>query len=413
MTSTCSKNTGMRSRSAKPASLGLFWFGVQVVWGALLGVSLQSRISEFAAGHAVAAYGPIAAAGAAVAAVTQIVVGIISDRRRAHGSRRLEFYAAGIGVACPALLWLYLAPSLGQLIAALILVQIGMNVAIGPYQAVIPDFIPEAQFGTASSWMAGLQSAGNACGALIAALVSNSAVVAIAIIAALVVTGGTTASRVKNLTLLDARLEPIRISRAFIDLFISRALVFLGFYTLLGYLFFYVRGSLGSGDTKMLTGIIILAVTASGTIGALAAARPADRYDRRVIAASGGAGFVVALGAFLIAHSLTAIVGSALLAGVAWGVFLSGDWALGCQLLPRFALATAMGIWNLALLLPQIVAPLIATAVLAWAHALQSPQAARIAFVVAAIEVLCGIAWIWRLPATVCSVEKAPYGNIP
>ncbi|HET9096159.1 MAG TPA: MFS transporter [Candidatus Baltobacteraceae bacterium] len=403
----------MPSRTAKPATLGLFWFGVQVVWGALLGVSLQSRISEFAAGNAVAAYGPIAAAGAAVAAVTQIVVGVISDRRRVRGSRRLEFYLAGVAVACPALLWLYLAPSLGQLTAALIFVQIGMNIAIGPYQAVIPDFVPEAQLGNASSWMAGLQSAGNACGAIVAALIANSAIVAAAIIAALLATCAATASHVRSLALLNARLEPVRISRAFVDLFISRALVFLGFYTLLGYLFFYVRGSLGSGDTKMLTGLVILAVTASGTIGALAAAHPADRYDRRVVAASGGAGFVVALGALLLAHSLAAIVGSALAAGVAWGVFLSGDWALGCQLLPRFALATAMGIWNLALLLPQILAPLIATAVLAWMHDLQSPQAARIAFVIAAIEVLCGIAWIWRLPASLSSVEKAPSGNTP
>lgn len=406
-------STGMQSRTAKPWTLGLFWFGIQVIWGALLGVSLQSRISGFAPGHALATYSPIAAAGAAMAAVTQIIVGIISDRRRARGSRRLEFYLAGVAIASPALLWLYVAPSLGQLIAALILVQIGMNVAIGPYQAAIADFIPEMQYGNASSWMAGLQSAGNACGALAAALVSNAALLAAALIAALLVTGGATAAHVRSVKLLDPRVEPVRISRAFIDLFISRALVFLGFYTLLGYLFFYVRGSLGSADTRTLTGIVILAVTASGTIGALAAARPADRYDRRVIAACGGAGFVLALGAFLLAHSLVSIVGSALLAGVAWGVFLSGDWALGCQLLPRFALATAMGIWNLALLLPQILAPLIATGVLAWMHALQSPQAARMAFGIAAIEVIFGICWIRRLPAAVCLVKKAPSGNIP
>ena len=413
MTSTCSKSTGMRSIAPKPAALGVFWFGIQVLWGALLGVSLQARITELAGAHAVAVYGPIAAAGAAVAALTQIVAGIISDRRRVRGSRRLEFYVVGLVLACPALLWLYLAPSLVQLIASLILLQIGMNIAIGPYQAVIPDFVPEAQVGSASSWMAGLQSAGNACGAVIAAFIPNGAFVAIAIIVALIVTCILTAVHVKQLPLRSARLESLRVSRAFVDLFISRALVFLGFYTLLGYLFFYVRGSLGSGDTKMLTGSIILAVTASGAFGAVVAARPADRSDRRAVAAAGGAGFVIALGAFLLAHSFPAIVLAALLAGAAWGVFLSGDWALGCQLLPRSALATAMGVWNLALLLPQILAPLIATAVLGATHTLQSPQASRIAFVVAIAEVLCGIAWIWRLPATVCSVEKASSGNIP
>jgi len=403
----------MRSRSPEPLRLGVFWFGIQVVWGALLGVSMQARIAELAGAHALGAYGPIAAAGAAVAAVTQIAVGIISDRRRARGSRRVEFYLTGVAVACPALLWFYAAPSLAHLVAALILLQIGMNVAIGPYQAVIPDFLPNNKLGVAASWMAGIQSAGNACGALAAALLSNPLAVACCIVAALLGSCAYTAAHVRALELLDAQAEVPRAGRAFADLFISRALVYLGFYTLLGYLFFYVRALLPAGSTKMLTGTIILAVTACGALGALAASRPADKYDRRAIAAAGGAAFVLALCAFLVAHSFVAVLLSAMLAGAAWGVFLSGDWALGCRWLPRSALATAMGVWNLALLLPQILAPLIATAMLDQLHALQSANGARIAFAIAAVEVSCGVAWIWRLPATIASVETAPSGNIP
>ena len=403
----------MQQAKPKPSLLGAFWFGIQVLWGALLGVSLQARASDVAGTHAVAAYGVLASAGAAVAALTQIAVGIIADRRRLHGSRRIEFYAAGTAVACPVLFWFYSASNFEALLAALLVLQLAMNVAIGPYQAVIPDFVPETEVGTASSWMAALQSLGNACGAILAALAANARLVAGVIAAALLASCAVTAGHVRGLQLLPARLEPMRVSRAFIDLFISRALVFLGFYTLLGYLFFYVRGSL-AGDTKLLTGSIILAVTASGALGAIAAASPADRWDRRAVAASGAGAFVLALGCFLLSHSLAAIVASALFAGIAWGMFLSGDWALGCQFLPRFALATAMGIWNLALLVPQILAPLVASAVLARMHALQSPNAARIAFVIAAFEVLCGIAWIWRLPAVRGrSVEKAASGNTP
>ncbi|HKU67799.1 MAG TPA: MFS transporter [Candidatus Baltobacteraceae bacterium] len=397
----------------KPSLLGAFWFGIQVVWGALLGVSLQARATEISGPHALAAYGILASSGAAIAAVTQIAVGRWADLRRLHGSRRIEFYAAGALLACPALFWFYAAPNFSALLASLLILQFAMNVAIGPYQAVIPDFIPENQVGTASSWMAALQSLGNACGAVLAALVADARIVAGAIAGTLLASCAITAAHVKNLEPENARVEPLRISRAFVDLFISRALVFLGFYTLLGYLFFYVRGSLG-GDTKLLTGAIVLAVTASGAIGAAAAARPADRGDRRGIACAGGAAFVAAIGCFLLSHSLLPIFCSAIFAGAAWGVFLSGDWALGCRFLPRFALATAMGIWNLALLFPQILAPLLANAVLARMHALQSPRAADIAFGLAAIEVLGGILWIWRLPAAeVRSVEKAPSGNIP
>lgn len=404
----------MPSRTPRPSLLGAFWFGIQVVWGALLGVSLQARTAELSGAHAVAAYGVLASTGAAVAAITQILVGILADRRRLHGSRRIEFYVGGAAIACPVLFWFYAAPTLASLFAAVLVLQLAMNVAIGPYQAVIPDFVPEREVGTASSWMAGLQSLGNACGALAAALVANARLVAAVLAAALAASCAITVAHVRKLPLAPAQAQPMHISRAFIDLFISRALVFLGFYTLLGYLFFYVRGSALGGDTKLLTGSIILAVTASGAVGALAAARPADRYDRRLIAAAGALGFVLALGCFLASHALASILASALFAGFAWGVFLSGDWALGCQFLPRFALATAMGIWNLALLIPQILAPLAASALLTALHALQSPNAARIAFVLAACEVVCGILWIWRLPAsTAVSVERASSGNIP
>lgn len=401
----------MRSRDPKPSLLGGFWFGIQVVWGALLGVSLQARVTELAPAHALALFGALASTGAAVAAVTQIAVGMLSDRRRVHGSRRIEFYVSGACLAAAALVWFYLATSFGQLFASVIALQIAMNLAIGPYQAVIPDFVPDSQIGTASSWMAALQSLGNACGALLAAFVASRYALAAAIAAALLASCAVTAAHVKNLIALPARSERVRVSRAFVDLFISRAFVFLGFYTLLGYLFFYVRSSL-TGDTKMLTGEIILAVTLSGAAGAVIAARPGDRYDRRAIAAAGGAGFVLALIAFLFSHGLASIVCSALAAGIAWGVFLSGDWALGCRFLPRFALATAMGIWNLALLLPQIAAPAAATAVLAALHALNTPDAPRIALVLAACETLIGVAWIWRLPAS-RSIEVVPSGNTP
>lgn len=403
----------MRSIAPRPSALGVFWFGIQVVWGALLGVSLQARLSELAHGHALAIYGPVAAGGAAIAAATQIAVGILSDRRRVRGSRRIEFYLAGIALAAPALVWFYLAPSLAQLVTAIGILQIGMNVAIGPYQAVIPDFVHERDLGRASSWMAALQSAGNACGALLAALVANSLAVALAIVAALVTTAVLTAAHVRKLPLLPAHTERLRVSRAFADLFVSRGLVFLGFYTLLGYLFFFVRATLGSGDTKLFTGSVILAVTASAAAGAVLAARPSDSVDRRVIAAAGGAVFVAALAAFLFSHTVASIIGSAVVAGVAWGVFLSGDWALGCQFLPRSALATAMGVWNLALLIPQVLAPLIATLVLAGLHALGSSSAPRIAFGLAAAEVLAGVLWLRRLPAVHISVDKAPSGNTP
>lgn len=383
---------------AKPSLLGIFWLGIQVVWGALLGVSLQARSSELNAGHALAAYGTLAALGAAAAAVTQIAIGILSDRRRAGGSRRIEFYAIGAIAGAASIVWFYLAPSFAQLIAAVLCLQIAMNVAIGPYQAAIPDFVEERSIGTASSWMAALQSAGNAIGAVMAGLIRDARVLAAGIAVILVASAVATSVHAARLQPNTVPLVRLRFTRAFADLFVSRALVYVGFYTLLGYLYFYMARTLG-GDVKISTSVVLLIFTAAGAAGAALGAAPANRADRRAVASAGGAAFIAALIAFLFSHSFAAIAIGAAVAGAAWGVFLTADWALGCDLLPKFALATAMGVWNLALLLPQIAAPAIATAAIGALHALQRPQAPRIAFVVAAIEVACGLTWLWRLPA--------------
>jgi MFS family permease len=403
----------MQSAKVRPSLLGAFWFGSQVVWGALLGVSLQSRVTELAgASQALATFGKIAALGAAVAAITQILAGVLSDRLRTRGSRRIEFYLAGAVCAAAALFWFYEAPSIAQLFAALLVLQFAMNFAAGPYQAAIPDFVPDEEVGTASSWMAGLQSLGFACGALAAGLVGNHAIVAAVLVVPLLLCAALTAAHVRNLALLPARAQVLRVSRAFIDLFISRSFVFLGIYTLLDYLFFYVGAVLGE-DGRMMTGVLLLTVTATGALGALLAARPADRLDRRGVTAAGGGIFIVAISAFLLSHALGGLLLSAVVAGVGYGIFLSGDWALGCRFLPRGSLATAMGAWNLAVLLPQMAAPALAGALISALHRFNNPAAGpRLAFALAAVETLCGVAWIWRLPAST-PVGTLPSGNTP
>ncbi len=400
----------MRARTPSAAALGLFWFGSQVVWGALLGISLQARATQLVPHDTILAYGELASWGAAAAAVTQIVAGILSDRLRIRGSKRIEFYIAGALAASVALVWFYTARSFAGLLEAVMLLQIAMNAAIGPYQAVIPDFVVPERTGAASSWMAALQSLGNAAGAALAALVSDTRIVVGGIIAALLSTCAATAVHVARLPLLPAASERVRITRAFVDLFVSRAFVYLGFYTLVGYLFFYIAATL-AGNTNRLTGITLLIVTASGALGAAAASRAADMLDRRALATAGGGAFVVAIGLLIGVHAFVAIALVAALAGASWGAFLTADWALGCGFMPRAHVATGMGVWNLALLVPQVLAPLVASGIIGALHALQSNAAPRIAFAAAIAEIVLGIAWIWRLPALPLSVKTRVRGN--
>lgn len=391
----------MRDTGPKPSQLGLFWLGIQAVWGALLGISLQARSTQLGGAHALAVYGTIATVGALVAAVVQIVVGPLADRRRTRGSRRIEFYVAGTAIAAAALLWFYLAPSFAQLIGAFMLLQLGMNVATGPYQAVIPDYVAPERAGTASAWMAALQSLGNAVGVLVAALVEDLRVVAAVLGAVLIATCAGSVAHVRTLLLRPVIAQPLRFTRAFADLFVSRALIYVGFYTLLGYLFFYVASTQPAAtqaQVRALSGVLFLLFLVAGAIGAVAGARPSNRFDRRAVVTVAAVCFIAGLGVFLLGRGTFELYVAAAVAGGAWGAFLTADWALGCAILPKSALATAMGVWNLALILPQIIAPSLTTALLSLLRVLNAASASHFAFVFAMCEVCAGMLWVWRLP---------------
>jgi MFS family permease len=400
----------MQAKTANPFRLALFWLGVQAVWGALLGISLQSRTIELAPADALIAYGRLATAGAIVAAVVQVMVGFYSDARRRRGSRRVEFYVIGAAGGAIGIEFFFGARTLFDLTIAYVAVQAALNLAIGPYQAIIPDFVDRGRTGIASSWMAAFQGAGNAIGALAASFITSALALGTALSALLLTTCLVTSAHVRRLTFCLSSGEAEKrspVTRAFVDLFISRALLYVGFYTLLGYLLFYVDGVLEPAtlaDGRRETGILIVSFTLIGALGAALAARPSDRMDKRLVATAGAAAFIIALALFIVSHGIVGVAGATLLAGLGWGIFLVADWAIACRLLPTDAMAAAMGIWNLAIVLPQIIAPALTTAVLQGLRMGVGHQAPQVAFALALCETLVGAAWLWRLPR--CAIEQ-------
>ena len=243
---TTSRNTSMQTRTPKPFRLALFWLGLQTVWGALLGISLQARSSQLASGDALVAYGHLAAIGATVAAVTQIAVGFWSDARRKRGSRRIEFYVAGaIG---------------GAVAIAGILRRADVRDADARVRRHPTDAQPCDR--TVSGDHAGLyRKAASRCCVVVAGRVAKhrqrdrrdrrepdrKRARRRAVIDGLLI--GTCAATVAHVRSLAIRGEPehapMHLTRTFVDLFISRALVYVGFFTMVGYLFFYVTGCSG------------------------------------------------------------------------------------------------------------------------------------------------------------------------
>jgi MFS family permease len=368
------------------------------VWGAILAVSLQARSIDLTHDD-VRAFSALAASGAALATVAQLVVGAASDRNRAT---RARWYFAGAALAVPALVWFYAAPTFAQLSAAFLCLQVAMNAAIAPYQAVIPDYIALERRGGASAWMSAYQSLGNAAGVLIAGLVADVRVVASSLCAGLAATCLVTVAHVRGLALqAESARATVRLNGPLGTLLLSRGLIYVGFFTLLDYLEFFVRDTLGitvPAATHEQTGFLFLTFTLAAIPGAALGGPPADRYDKRLVVTIACATLVCALALLAGAHGLPAAYAAAGFAGLAWGGFVAADWALATALLPRGAMATAMAVWNVAITAPQVAAPLLALPLIERFNATALGLGPRVAILTAMAEFALGGLCVWRLP---------------
>ncbi len=381
--------------------------GIQFVWGAVLAVSLQARAIALGGRSAIAAYATVAALGALVATVVQLASGVWSDRLRARGASRVPFYATGVALALPALAWFYLAPDYPQLVAAFLTLQLAMNVCSGPYQAVIPDYVTPDRRGRASAWMSGYQSIGNALGLVVGGFVRDGRAVAGALGAGLLATFAVTVFAVRaapRATVVPQARHSLgtgaRLGGSLGTLLISRGLVNVGFFTVLGFLLFFVRDALGvrGAALETQTALVFLTFTLAAVGGAVASAGATDRYDRRAVVSIAVGIIAVALVLLATAHTLPVAYLAAAVAGAAWGAFVTADWALATALLPPGTMATAMGVWNVATTIPQTIAPLVAGALVARVNLSHPGAGVRAAIVLALAEFLAGGAIVWRLP---------------
>ena len=163
---------------------------------------------------------------------------------------------------------------------------------------------------------------------------------------------------------------------------------------------FFIRESLGvsSESETTETALLFLTFTLMAIVGAGIAARPTDRYDKRLIVSCAVSAMLVALACLACATTLPFAFAAAALAGAAWGAFVTADWALASAVLPQESMATAMSIWNVSTTLPQVVAPLLAAPIFAYADAHRFGFGPRAAIALAMVEFAIGGITIWRLP---------------
>src|SRR5580704_5770176 len=125
-------------RSPNPAALSFYWFAIEAHWAAMLGAATIGQIARFADPSFVGrASSILLGTGALFAIASQYVAGRASDR----ANRRLPFIIAGTLCDVAALFAFAIAPSFLTVVVAFVAVQISLNTANGPYQALLPDLI--------------------------------------------------------------------------------------------------------------------------------------------------------------------------------------------------------------------------------------------------------------------------------
>ena len=152
-------------------AISIFYLAVSFFWGAMLSVVLQARVQTMVEANYVEAIKAgtmspqqleaavaqklswLLSMGALVATVSQVLFGALSDRSRHRAGRRKPFLIAGVLGTNVGLLLFPFAHTYAQLFAVFLLLQLMLNLATGPYQALVPDLIPAQYHGRAAAYM--------------------------------------------------------------------------------------------------------------------------------------------------------------------------------------------------------------------------------------------------------------------
>ena len=366
-------------------TLSFFWFAVSVHWTALLIVLMPSQVlalvGDAAKGRGL---GITLLFGAFVSMVVAPIFGAMSDRSRFRMGRRRPYMIVGTLINCVALAGMAVAPSLAVYILVFLVVEAANNLATAPYSAMIPDLVPDDQRGAASGWMGLMTMLGNLVGGLIGlglGLLGGITGAYAFLIVVMLIGMAVTVLFVQEEPIEDAPpfrwghflrtlFDPLR-SHDFRWVFLTRLLVMMGIYTVQEFLQFYFKDVIGApfviaGVTVAETpeaavSFFILPLLLGALASSLAAGMLSDRYGRKLLVyASGGLMGLVAL-VFILTTDFALAAAMGLVFGLGYGAYTAVDWALATDVLPSIDdFAKDMGVWHIAIVLPQVVATPIA-----------------------------------------------------
>lgn len=394
--------SGRKIKLSEHIAISSYWFATNFHWGAFLILLLPNQIRTMVPEHRASILGLLTGLAAFVALIVPLITGALSDRCFSRLGRRrpyilwgtviniiglvlmcLAFYATKpVPVGASTSMFDAIAKSPGLIVyfLAYLVVQFGNNVASAAYSGIIPDLVEPQQRGTASGFMALMTQVGTLSGAIACGLLLGHApewmkygVIAVV----LGVIALTTLLFVKEYPLKErppkiewgSYLKSLWISpKQFPDfawVWITRALVMLGFYSIQPYINYYLIDVIGVPAAKVdsVATVLLAAILVSASISGILGGVISDRIGRKKVVYYANAMIAVMTVAFIFCQTREQVLVAGVFFGLGFGAYTSVDWALGTEVLPsKDNAAKEMAVWHIAMTLPQSIgAPMAGT----------------------------------------------------
>ena len=343
-------------------TLSIYWLGIQTIWGGLNITIIPGRLDDLSRDTQGTLLAIIMLAGAVAPIIIQPTIGVISDYTVTRWGRRKPYIVIGSLLDVVFLAGIALSNDFVAMVAFYFLLQVSSNFAQGPFQGYVPDLVPARQVGIASGLMGLMLTLGTIVGVGIATLggiIDNLLIATLALGVVEVVTmvilvatvdegrEGPPRTRPWREIALSAWGRDILKQRDVLWLLVVR-LLFHGAYNATLIAIGYFRRSHGLSDADA-DGTVFLATAIVGVSTALAAipgGRLSDRFGRRPVIWSAAAIAAIGLIGVAVAPSPELAVASWVPFGIGMGIFLSADWALMADVIPKETAGRYMGILN-------------------------------------------------------------------
>jgi len=343
-------------------TLSIYWLGIQTIWGGLNITIIPGRLDDMSRDTQGTLLAILMLAGAVAPILIQPTIGVISDYTVTRWGRRKPYIVIGSLLDVVFLAAIAFNSDFVAMVAFYFLLQVSSNFAQGPFQGYVPDLVPAKQVGLASGLMGLMLTLGTIAGVGIATLggiLGNVplatlalGVVEVATMVVLVLTvddGSTGPRRTKPWrdVAMSAWARDILQQRDILWLLLVR-LLFLGAYnaTLIAIGYFRRSHGLSDADADSTVFLATAIVGVSTALAAIPGGRLSDRYGRRPVIWTAALIAAAGLLGVAIAPTPELAVASWVPFGIGMGIFLSADWALMADVIPKETAGRYMGILN-------------------------------------------------------------------